>query len=110
MNVFDEMLNDWTPDQWGRLTSNMQFQCVGGRLSLMLGYGQDVEAASREKAWAHLTSLIREQTGQPHVSVQQWNDHPGRPFSEIQAMVSLASLRWDLDLPQPDSTTLSAIA
>lgn len=107
MNVFDEMLKDWTPDQWGRHTSNLEFQCVGGRLSMMLGHGQDVGAASREKEWAHLTSLIQEQTGQPYVSVQQWNDRPGRRFSEIQAMVSLASLRWDLDLPQPDSTTVA---
>jgi hypothetical protein len=106
MSVFDEMLRDWAPDQWGRYTSNPEFQCVGGRLSMSLGYGQDVSAACRTKEWAHLTAVIREQTGQPYVSVQQWNDHPDRRFSHIRAMVALASLRWDLARPQPELTAV----
>src|ERR1700746_105716 len=43
MNVFDEMLEGWTEDQWTQHTSDPATECVGGRLAQYTGSWSSAE-------------------------------------------------------------------
>lgn len=106
MNVFDQMLDGWTDDQWVQHTSEVQTQCVGGRLILMLE-GRTLRSGDENRPeWQHLQAVIRDQPRTwATISVQQWNDTPWRTFAEVREVVELASLRWDLaHRPEPAFT------
>lgn len=105
MNIYDQMLEDWTEDQWTQHTTNLQQQCIGGRLANQLGLGDRLIAAATTDEWTHLQDIIRQHTNNPYISVQQWNDDPARTFTDVQTILLIASVQWDL-AHQPQETTV----
>lgn len=95
MNPFTAALDGWTEDHWTQHTTDRQTQCVGGRL-VLCNHGRAVHTLDGTlPEWMFLTDLIREHTGQPWQSVQQWNDQPGRTFAEVRDMLVRAELAWE---------------
>ena len=93
-NVFDDMLEEWTEDQWIQGTTNAHQQCLFGRLVVKLPH--QIGCLIDGPEWEHLTDIIREHINDRYISIQQFNDQPGRNFEHIQTILTIASVKWDL--------------
>lgn len=95
VNPFTAALDGWTEDQWTQHTTGLQTMCIGGRL-VLANHRREVRTLDGTlPEWAFLCDLIRRETGQSYISVQQWNDQPGRTFAQVRDMLVRAELAWD---------------